>query len=96
MSVKITPFDAADYLDSDEACAEFITAAFETNDPAAVARAVGIVARARGMTEIARSTGLGRESLYRALGAEGNPELATLLKVMKALGLELKVAARVK
>lgn len=68
----------------------------ETNDPAAVARAIGTVARARGMTEIARSTGLGRESLYRALGSEGNPELATLLKVMKALGLGLRVTARVR
>jgi probable addiction module antidote protein len=94
MSVKTTPFDAADYLRSDEACAEYITAAFETNDPAAVARAIGVVARARGMAEVARNAGLGRESLYRALSPKGNPELETLLKVIKALGLELKASAR--
>lgn len=84
-----TPFDPADYLESDEAVAEYLTAALETGDAAFIADALGVVTRARGMTRIARETGLARESLYRALSAEGNPELATVLRVVKALGLRL-------
>jgi len=68
-------------------------AAFETGDAPFIAHAFGIAAKARGMTEIAREAGLSRESLYRALGENGNPEFATVLKVAKALGLRLSVVA---
>jgi probable addiction module antidote protein len=86
------PFDAAEYLDSAEAVAAYLEAAFEDGDPAFIADALGTVARAKGMTEVARKTGLSRESLYKALSAEGNPEFATILKVMRAL--DLKITAR--
>lgn len=91
-SLKTTPFDAADYLDDADAIAFYIEEAFATEDPAYIAHALGTVARAKGMTEVARKTGLSRESLYKALSAEGNPEFATILKVMKAL--DLKITAR--
>ena len=87
------PFDAAEYLDSAETVAAYLEAAFEDGDPAFIADALGTVARAKGMTEVARKTGLSRESLYKALSAEGNPEFATILKVMRAL--DLKITARV-
>lgn len=87
--VKTTRFDAAEYLDTPELQAEYISAALETGDAAFVRDAVGIVARARGMGEIARAAGLNRESLYKALGETGNPEFGTMLGVLRALGLEL-------
>lgn len=87
--VKTTLFDAAEYLDTPEAQAEYISAALETGDAEFVRDAVSIVARARGMGEIARAAGVNRESLYRALGAAGNPEFGTMLGVIRALGLEL-------
>ncbi|HEX4077797.1 MAG TPA: addiction module antidote protein [Rhizomicrobium sp.] len=86
---KTTRFDAAEYLDTPERQAEYISAALETGDAAFVRDAIGIVARARGMSEIARIAGLNRESLYRALGETGNPEFATMLSVLRAMGLEL-------
>ena len=93
MPVETRPYDSARYLDSDEAIAAFMEAAFETGDPAFITHAFGIVARARGMTQIAKDAGLSRESLYRALGEGGNPEFATVLKVAKALGLKLTAVA---
>ena len=66
-----------------------MTEALATNDPAFIADALGVVARARGMSQVARDTGLSRKSLYRALSADGNPELTTLLQVLRALGLRL-------
>ncbi len=87
--VKTTKFDAAEYLDTIERQAEYISAALETGDPGLVRDAVGIVARARGMSEVARAAGLNRESLYKALGEAGNPEFSTMLGVMRALGLDL-------
>jgi probable addiction module antidote protein len=87
--IKTTRFDAAEYLDTPERQAEYISAALETGDAAFVRDAVGIVARARGMGEIARAAGLNRESLYKALGEAGNPEFGTMLGVFRALGLEL-------
>lgn len=87
--VKTTRFDAAEYLDTPERQAEYISAALESGDAAFVRDAVGIVARARGMGEIARTAGLNRESLYKALGETGNPEFGTMLGVFRALGLEL-------
>ncbi len=87
--VKTTRFDAAEYLDTPERQAEYISAALETGDTAFVRDAVSIVARARGMGDIAKAAGLNRESLYRALGETGNPEFGTMLGVFRALGLEL-------
>jgi probable addiction module antidote protein len=89
---ETTVFDAADYLDDAEAIAIYLEDAFATEDSAYIAHALGTVARARGMTEVSRKTGLSRESLYKALSAEGNPEFATILKVMSAL--DLKITAR--
>jgi len=89
MTDKLTTFDPAEHLQSDQAIANFMAAAFETNDPAYVAHALGVVARAKGMTQISSQTGLSREQLYRSFSAEGNPTLRTTLAVMKALGIEL-------
>ena len=86
---KTKPYDAAEYLESDEDMAAYLQAALEEGDAAVVIHALGTIARARGMTEIARETGLRRESLYKALSPEGNPEFATVLKVVQALGLQL-------
>jgi len=90
--IKTIPWDSAAYLKSDEDIANYLEAVFEDGDPALVAAALGDVARAKGMSQIAQAAGLGRESLYKALSPEGNPEFATVLKVMRALGLKLKVA----
>ena len=92
MAIKTRKWDASEYLDSDEMISAFIDAALEDGDPALVAAAIGDVARAKGMTAIAREAGVSRESLYKALSAEGNPELATILKVLKALQLRLTVS----
>jgi len=89
MAEKLTTFDPAEYLTTDQAIADFMADAFETNDPAYIAHALGIVARAKGMTQIAKQTGLSREQLYRSFSAEGNPTLRTTIAVMKALGMEL-------
>ncbi|NLF07368.1 MAG: putative addiction module antidote protein [Pirellulaceae bacterium] len=86
---KTKPYDAAEYLESEEDAAEYLQAAFEDGDPAVVVHALGNIARARGMSQIARDTGLGRESLYKALSPEGNPEFATVFKVVQALGIKL-------
>lgn len=96
MAEKITntrPWDAAEYLESEEDMAAYLEAALEEGDASLVAAALGDIARAKGMTEIARATGLGRESLYKALSPEGNPELATILKVVRSLGLRLHAKA---
>jgi probable addiction module antidote protein len=86
---KTTRFDAADYLDSEERQRAYVAAALETGDADFVRDALGIVARARGMAEIAKTAGLNRESLYRALGETGNPEFATVMRIVRALGLTL-------
>jgi len=86
------PWDITRYLDSDEAIAAYLDAVLEEDDPAFLAAALGDVARAKGMTQIARETGLGRESLYKALSESGNPEFGTVLKVIRALGLKLHVS----
>ena len=93
MPVETRPYDSARYLDNDESIAGYLEAAFETDDPAFIAKAFGVIARARGMTQIAKDAGLSRESLYRALGENGNPEFSTVLKVAKALGLRLTAVA---
>ena len=89
MTGKLTTFDPADHLKSGQAIADFMSAALETNDSAYVAHALGVVARAKGMTEIANRTRLSREQLYRSFSAEGNPTLSTTLAVMGALGIQL-------
>jgi probable addiction module antidote protein len=86
---RTKPWDAADHLESRADIAAYLEAALEDGDPALVAAALGDVARAKGMTEVARAAGLGRESLYKALSADGNPELGTFLRVIRALGLKL-------
>lgn len=91
--LKTTPWNSADYLRSDEDIADYLDAVIEEDDPALLAHALGVVARAKGMSEVAAKAGLGRESLYKSLSAKGNPELATVLKVIKALGLRLRIAA---
>ncbi len=89
MAKKTTRFDAATYLDSEERQVAYITAALETGDADFVRDALGLVARARGMAEIAKNAGLNRESLYKALGESGNPEFATVMRIVRALGLTL-------
>lgn len=88
---KIVPFDPAEFLETEEDIFFYLEAAMEGNDPAHIARALGNVARSKGMTEIARQTGLGRQALYTALSENGNPTLETLLAVISALGLRLSV-----
>jgi probable addiction module antidote protein len=89
MPVKTTTWDVAEHLDSPEAIAAYLDAAMEDGDPSLIAAALGDVARARGMTQMAKETGIARESLYRALSPDGHPEFSTVLKVMKAFGLRL-------
>jgi probable addiction module antidote protein len=84
-----TAWDPADHLQSEEDMAAYLEAALEEGDPALIAAALGDIARAKGMTQVARDAGLGRESLYKALSPAGNPEFATILKVVAALGLQL-------
>ena len=84
-----TPWDPADHLHTEEDMAAYLEAALENADPALIAAALGDIARAKGMAQVARVAGLGRESLYKALSPDGNPEFATILKVVAALGLQL-------
>ncbi len=91
--VQTRPWDAADHLETKEDIVLYLEAAFEDGDPGLIAAALGDVARAKGMTKVAADAGLGRESLYKALSPDGNPELATVLKVMQALGLRLHASA---
>lgn len=86
-------WDASEHLDSEEMIFAYVNAAMEEGDPALLAAALGDIARSRGMTEVARKAGMSRESLYRALSSDGNPELGTVMKVMKALGLRMSVTA---
>jgi probable addiction module antidote protein len=89
MAEKLTPYDPAEYLGSDEAIAIFMAEALQTNDAAYISHALGVVARAKGMAQIAAQTGLSREQLYRSFSRKGNPTLKTTLTVMKALGITL-------
>ncbi|WP_457298507.1 addiction module antidote protein [Phyllobacterium sp. P5_D12] len=89
MVEKLIPYDPAEDLTTDEAVEVFLTDAFETGDAAYIARALGVVARAKGMTKIARETGLAREQLYRSLSENGNPTLETIVAVMKAIGFQI-------
>jgi probable addiction module antidote protein len=91
MARKSKPFNADKYLDSDEAVAAYITEALYTYDADTIARAIGVAAKVRGMIDIARQTGLSRESLYKALSGDGRPQFETINLVLKALGLRLRV-----
>ncbi len=90
---KLTTFDRAEGLNSDEAITAFMADAFESGDGGFIAHALGVVARAKGMTQIAGQTGLSREQLYRSFSERGNPTLKTTLAVMKALRIELTAKA---
>lgn len=92
--MKLSKYDIADYLDDDEMVAAYLDLAFESGELSRIAAALGNVARARGMTKIAKATGLSREQLYKTLSAEGKPELATVLKVMAAFGGGLRSSFR--
>ena len=94
MAEKLTRYDPAEDLASDEAVACFMAEALQTNDAAYIAHALGVVARAKGMSQIAGQTGLSREQLYRSFSEHGNPTLKTTLAVMKALGIELTAKTR--
>ena len=89
MAVRLTTYDPAEDLTSDAAMATFTAKAFATEDSGYIAHALGVVARAKGMAQIAEQTGLSREQLYRSLSEQGNPTLKTTIAVMKALGIEL-------
>jgi probable addiction module antidote protein len=92
---KTTPYDVAEHLRTPEEMAAYLDAWFEEapDDAAGIARALGDIARAKGMTQVAKDAGLSRESLYRALSADGNPSFATILKVARALGVKLHAEA---
>jgi probable addiction module antidote protein len=89
---KTIPWDSADYLKTDEDIAYYLEAVFEDGDPALITHALRDIARVKGMWQIAEAAGLGRESVYKAFALEGKPDLASILKVLHALGLKLKVA----
>lgn len=92
--IKTTPFDAADYLKTEEARLAYLQEAFETRDTKFIARAIGAVAKSRGMTAVAGAAGLSRESLYKALGTNPNPQFDTIIKVLDTFGMELSVQAK--
>ncbi len=91
--IKTTRWDAAEHLNTDEEIIAYLEAVLEDGDPALIAAALGDIARAKGMSKIAKKAGLGRESLYKALSPGGNPEFATVMKVIRSLGIKLHVAA---
>jgi len=93
MALKTTRWDAAETLDTKDEVVAYLNAALEDGDPELLKLVLGDIARAKGMTEIARAAGLGRANLYKALSPAGNPEFATVAAVLKALGLRLSVAA---
>ena len=92
MKKKLAVFDAADYLDNEEVIAEYLNAALEDENPDVFLRAIADVAKSRGMSELARNAGVGRESLYKALAPGAKPRYETILKILKALGIELHTA----
>ena len=89
MPTQISEFDSALVLDTSEAIEEYLIDAFESEDATVITHALGVVARARGMSQLAEETGLSRQALYKALNNQGNPEFATIMKVANALGFRL-------
>lgn len=94
MGTKTTPFDPADYLSSEDDILDYLKIWMEDGSPQEIARAIGDVARSKGMSDVARKAGVGRQALYNALSENGNPTLETLVGVLDALGLELTVQKR--
>ena len=94
MALKVYPFDPAEHLETEEDILYYLEAALEGNDPKHIASALGDVARSKGMSEIAKKSGLARQALYKSLSEDGNPTLETLVGVLGALGLELTVQKR--
>lgn len=92
--IKTLPYDSSDYLKSSEAINAYVEEALATGDPAFIAQALGTIARARGMSLVAKQAGLSRESLYKALSVGGNAEFATILKVIQALQLKFSIKAK--
>lgn len=90
--IRTTAWDTADHLETAEDVAAYLEAVFEDGDPELITHALGVVARAKGMTEVARKTGLGRQNLYKALSADGHPEFATVLSVVRALGMKMTIS----
>ena len=88
-NVKLSKWDVVEYLKTEEDMVLYFEACLEEGDPTLITAALGDIARAKGMSQLARDTGISREGLYKALSGEGNPEFATVLKVVKALGLKL-------
>lgn len=95
MTLKLKKWDSAEHLRTDEDMVLYLEACLEEagDDVAFITKAIGNIARARGMAQLASETGLGRESLYKALSGDGNPSFATILKVVRALGMQLHVSA---
>lgn len=93
MAIETKPWNPTEFLDSDEAIQEYLEIAFEDGDTTDIAIALGNIAKAKGMTQVAREAGITREALYKSLSEKGDPKLSTLLGVMKALGLRLTVSA---
>jgi len=91
--ITTTLWDASEHLETDEDMVMYLEAAFEDGDPALISAALGDIARAKGMSQIAEKTGLGRTSLYKALSPEGHPDFATVLKVIHALGMKLQATS---
>ncbi len=95
-NTKLKKWDAASSLETREEAVAYLQAAFDDGDAAVIAAAIGDVARAAGMSKVANEASLGRESLYKSLSPNGNPEFATVIKVLSALGLKLKAVAAVR
>jgi len=93
MMAHVSPFDASEYLDNEEVIAAYLTAALEDKNPDVFLCAVGNVAKARGMTDVASRSGLGRESLYKALSPGSKPRYETIVKVLDSLGVKITVSA---
>jgi probable addiction module antidote protein len=91
--IEIRSWDAAEHIETEEEVTAYLNTALEESDPALIVAVLSDIVRAKGMTQIARSAGLGSESFYKALSPTGNPEFATILKVVDALGLRLQVQA---
>ena len=91
--LKTHPYDSADYLKTEQDVTDYLEAVFADGDPALVTHALGVIARSKGMAKIAEKSGLGRESLYKALSRKGNPKIDTIIKVVHALGIAFKFAA---
>jgi probable addiction module antidote protein len=89
VGLKTKKWDPLEFLQSEDAMIAYLEAALEENDPVLISAVIGDIARAKGMAKVAKKAGLGRESLYKSLSDQGNPELATILKVLDAVGIRL-------